>query len=138
MTTMRVAHVVEGLAARVKTGASIRPKRDRSVLVLTSPYVPNPIHFRYAWGRNPMANLQSADHNDLPFATQRSDDWEMEAVPLGVLGDQPFEGGKLGRAQRNQIRKVLQQEDLQRRITEARALLREHGELSEAGRDDLE
>jgi sialate O-acetylesterase len=115
-----------------------RPQRDRSVLVLTSPHVANPIHFRYAWGRNPMANLQSADHNDLPFATQRSDDWEMEAVPLGVLGDQPFEGGKLGRAQRNQIRKVLQQEDLQRRITEAKALLREHGELSEAGRDDLE
>ena len=110
-----------------------RPQRDRSVLVLTSPHVPEPIHFRYAWGRNPMANLQSADHNDLPFATQRSDDWKMEAVPVGVLGDEPFPGGKMTRAQRSQIRKVLQQEDLQRRIAEAKALLRVHGEL---GSDD--
>jgi sialate O-acetylesterase len=107
-----------------------RPQRDRSVLVLSSPHVPEPIHFRYAWGRNPMANLQSADHNDLPFATQRSDDWKMEAVPLGVLGDQPFPGGKMTRAQRAQIRKLLQQEDLQRRIAEAKTLLREHGELN--------
>lgn len=108
-----------------------RPQRDRSVLVLTSPHVPEPIHFRYAWGRNPMANLQSADHNDLPFATQRSDDWKMENVPLGVLGEAPYESGKMTRAQRNAIRKMLQQEDLQRRIAEAKALLREHGEWSD-------
>lgn len=58
-----------------------RPKHDRSVVVLSSPHVPDPIHFRYAWGRNPMGNLQAAGNNDLPFATQRSDDWRMENVP---------------------------------------------------------
>ena len=50
--------------------------------------VPEPIHFRYAWGRNPLGNLQATGNKDLPFATQRSDDWKMEEVPLGVLGDE--------------------------------------------------
>jgi sialate O-acetylesterase len=104
-----------------------RPQRDRSVLILSSPHVPEPIHFRYAWGRNPMANLQSADHNDLPFATQRSDDWKVENVPHGVLGDQPHEGGKMTRAQRNRILDVLRKQDLWRRVVEARALIKEFG-----------
>jgi sialate O-acetylesterase len=102
--------------------------RNRRVLVLGSPHVPAPIHFRYAWGRNPMGNLQSADHNDLPFATQRSDDWKMEDVPLGVLGGEPVPDGKLTRAQRARIRDVLRREDLHRRLAEARALLEAQGE----------
>lgn len=112
--------------------ANGRPQRDRSVLVLSSPHVPAPIHFRYAWGRNPMGDLQSADHNDLPFATQRSDRWKMEEVPLGVLGDGPFPGGKPTRAQLARIRDALRSEDLRRRVAEARALLDAHGDLDEA------
>lgn len=105
-----------------------RPQRDRRALVLTSRHVPAPIHFRFAWGRNPMANLQSADHNDLPFATQRSDDWRMEDVPLGVLGDDPVQDDKLNRRQRSRILDRLRQEDLRRRLAEAKALLEEHGD----------
>jgi sialate O-acetylesterase len=112
--------------------AQNRPQLDRSVLVLTSPRVPAPIHFRYAWGRNPMGNLQSADHNDLPFATQRSDRWKMEDVPLGVLGDEPVPDGKLTRQQRARIRDALRRDDLRRRVAEARALIDEHGDLEEA------
>ena len=63
-----------------------RPQYDRSTVVLSSPHVSNPIHFRYAWGRNPMGNLHSHDHNDLPFATQRSDDWRMENIPVDFSG----------------------------------------------------
>jgi sialate O-acetylesterase len=109
-----------------------RPQQDRKALVLSSPHVPAPIHFRYAWGRNPMANLQSADHNDLPFATQRSDTWPMEEVPLGVLDDQSWSGGKLSRQQQAHIRTILRNEDLQRRLAEARALIKEFGHLEEA------
>ena len=105
-----------------------RPQRTRRAVVLSSPHVPNPIHFRYAWGRNPMGNVQSADHSDLPLATQRSDDWPMETVPLGVLGEAGFAGGKLDRGTRNKLRQALRAEDLWRRLTEARALLDEHGE----------
>ncbi|MEO6594569.1 MAG: hypothetical protein ABIP94_07435 [Planctomycetota bacterium] len=108
-----------------------RPQQDRKVLVLSSPHVPVPIHFRYAWGRNPMANLQSADHNDLPFATQRSDQWRMEEVPLGVLGDEPVPDGTLTRRQRARILDALRKEDLRRRLAEARALIEEHGDLDD-------
>lgn len=111
-----------------------RPQYDRRVLVLSSPHVAAPIHYRYAWGRNPMANLQSADHNDLPFATQRSDDWPMEDVPLGVLGDEAVTGGQMTRRQRDKIRDELRKEDLRRRLAEARALLDKHG-ARDAGSD---
>ena len=103
-----------------------RPQVDRKALVLTSPLVEQPIHYRYAWGRNPMGNLQSADHNDLPFATQRSDDWPMEAVPLGVIDEGSLENGKLSRRQRGQLLRALRAEDLKRRLFEARRLIEQH------------
>jgi sialate O-acetylesterase len=87
---------------------------------VSSPRVPDPVHFRCAWGRNPMANLQSADRNDLPFATQRSEDWKVENIPLGVLGGEPFPGGKMTRGQRGKILQVLRKQDLWRRVVEAR------------------
>ncbi|MEM6675489.1 MAG: hypothetical protein AAF726_21750, partial [Planctomycetota bacterium] len=103
-----------------------RPRFDKKQLRLTSPLVPAPIHFRYAWGRNPLANLQATGNKDLPFATQRSDDWEMGTVPLGVL-DEPIDG-KMTRQQRYTVLRALRAEDLRRRLAEARTLLEEHGE----------
>lgn len=102
-----------------------RPRFDRKQLLLTSPLVAEPLHFRYAWGRNPLGNLQVVGNKDLPFATQRSDDWDMGTVPLGVL-DGEIEG-KLTRAQRGQVLKALRDEDERRRLAEARALLEEAG-----------
>ena len=98
-----------------------RPRFDRRRLVLTSPLVGEPIHFRYAWGRNPMGNLQVTGNKDLPFATQRSDDWDMGTVPLGVL-DTEIEGA-MTRKQKNEVRRALQAEDARRRAAEAAALL---------------
>lgn len=102
-----------------------QPRYDRQQLVLTSPLVAEPLHFRYAWARNPLANLQAMSHKDLPFATQRSDDWEMGTVPLGVL-DEEIEG-QLSRAQRNRVLEALRREDLRRRLAEARAFLEANG-----------
>lgn len=107
-----------------------RPRNDRKQLVLTSPLVPEPIHFRYAWGRNPLANLQVTGNKDLPFATQRSDDWDMGTAPLGVL-DSEIEG-QLSRPQRNQVLQALRQEDKRRSLAEARALLEANGMTVEA------
>ena len=98
-----------------------RPRYDRKQLVLTSPLVSAPLQFRYAWGRNPLANLQAMAHKDLPFATQRSDDWDMGTVPQGAI-----EGkieGQLSRSQRNQILEALRREDMRRRLAEAKATL---------------
>jgi len=86
-----------------------RVQYDRRQLVLTSPFVPQPIHFRYAWGRNPLANLQAIGNKDLPFATQRSDSWRMEEVPLGVLGDSVEL--PISRADKNKILQALGDQD---------------------------
>ncbi|MCA9222814.1 MAG: hypothetical protein KDA71_20985, partial [Planctomycetales bacterium] len=94
-----------------------RIQYDRKQLVLTSPMVPEPIHFRYAWGRNPLANLQATGNKDLPFATQRSDDWRMEEVPLGVFDEETAE--PLSRGDRGKIIQALREQDKLRRLKEA-------------------
>lgn len=96
-----------------------RPKTDAKTLVLTSPLVPNPTHYRYAWGRSPLANLQASRMTDIPIGTQRSDDWNMEEIPLGVLP----EGTELARADRRKITEALKQEDLRRHLRAAQELI---------------
>ena len=103
-----------------------RSRFDRKQIVLSSPWVPSPTEFRYAWGRNPLANLQATGNKDLPVATQKSDSWDMGTVPLGVL-EEPIEG-KLTRGQRNAILQVLRDADRQRAVREARAILAEESE----------
>ncbi|MBV10818.1 hypothetical protein [Rubinisphaera sp.] len=98
-----------------------RIQYDYKQLILTSPMVPTPTQFRYAWGRNPLANLQATGNKDLPFATQRSDDWMMEEVPLGVLGEEvslPLSGGD-----RNKIIQALRRQDTARRLKEAEKVI---------------
>ncbi|MEL7500378.1 MAG: hypothetical protein AAFN77_22480 [Planctomycetota bacterium] len=89
-----------------------RDQKDKKVLVLSSPLVPEPVHYRYAWGRSPLANLQAERTSDIPFATQRSDDWSLEATPLGLF-DEPVTG-KLNRRQQGQLREALRQQDQER------------------------
>lgn len=103
-----------------------RPREDRKSLVLTSPMVPEPTQYRYAWGRSPLGNVQLQGNTDVPIGTQRSDDWPMEDIPRGVLGDDPPTNADRG--QRRRIQEVLRKEDLRRRYAEAEAFLREHPE----------
>ena len=103
-----------------------RPREDRSSLVLSSSMVSEPIHYRYAWGRSPLANIQLQGNSDLPLATQRSDDWPLEAIPLGVFeGDPPRQ---LDRGQRGQVLRELRREDLRRRFREAEQLIEENAQ----------
>jgi sialate O-acetylesterase len=105
-----------------------RPRKDMKAVVLSSPMVPKPVHYRYAWARSPMGNLQAHHNTDIPFATQRSDDWPLEGVPRGVFGDdQP---AKLERSERRQLVQALRREDLKRRLKEAETLIRENKEQS--------
>lgn len=98
---------------------------DRKRLVLSSPMVKKPIHYRYAWGRNPLANLQATGNKDLPFATQRSDDWVMEEVPLGVLGETV--NLPISRADRSKILGALREQDRQRQLHSAKQVLENLG-----------
>jgi sialate O-acetylesterase len=104
-----------------------QPRLDQKQLVLKSPLVPAPKHFRYAWGRSPLGNLQATGNKDLPFPAQRSDDWDMGDVPLGVLGEGWSRDTPLTGAQRNRVLQALRQDDVRRRLAEAEAVLREHG-----------
>ncbi|MEO1617943.1 MAG: hypothetical protein AAFV88_18965 [Planctomycetota bacterium] len=101
-----------------------RVRYDRKRLVLTSPMVPEPVHFRYAWGRNPLANLQAMGNRDLPFATQRSDDWIMEDVPKGILEDAASRR-PLTRGDRGKIITALRAMDRERKRVEAERTLNE-------------
>ena len=108
-----------------------RPQLDKRVLVLSSPLVARPIHFRYAWGRNPMGNLQSTDQNDLPYAAQRSDDWKMEEVPVAFPIDASTPLRDQARRIRNEALKALRLEDLRRRLEEAQTFIDQNQERYE-------
>ena len=110
----KATHLVSGKDARG------RPKNDTKVLVLSSPMVTKPIHYRYAWGRSPLGNLQAHRMTDIPFATQRSDNWSLENVPLGVHENEVTE--KLTRQQKRKLLEALRQQDLERILSKAASL----------------
>jgi sialate O-acetylesterase len=100
-------------------GNGSQPTVHRNTLVLSSPFVPDPIHFRHAWARNPISNIVNG--RGIPVATQRSDDWILEETPVKVEG---FDK-KNSRQISTELRKMLRQADVERRIQEARATLAE-------------
>ena len=113
-----VGHKVLG-----KSGRSVRT--DKTVLVLRSPLVEQPRHFRYAWGRNPMGDIQRSVRfgNQVMLPTQRSDTWTNADLLEALTGKQAVDPGHLDRGESNALRAALEQEDLRRRIAEAEALL---------------
>ncbi len=105
-----------------------RPQKDTKVLVLTSPMVSKPIHYRYAWGRSPMGNLQAHHNTDIPLATQRSDNWSLREIYQALTDKQGTSADSLARGERNELIKALRAEDMRRRLAEAEVLLRENKE----------
>jgi len=96
-----------------------RPEYQLNILVLTSPFVPEPIHYRHAWARNPISNIVNS--RGVPLATQRSDDWILEETPVKITSS----ANATLRQISNEIRKMLRQADIERRIKEAEATLAE-------------
>ncbi|OVE74181.1 hypothetical protein BVX94_01355 [bacterium B17] len=115
-----------------------RPQYDQRRVVLSSPHVPNPVHFRYAWGRNPMANLVRADHTTVPFATQRSDDWKQEEVPEKIVWDKSRPKGEYHRHIRWLAKRRLKLEDTARRLKESQTFIEENKEKYEKELKNLE
>lgn len=99
-------------------------QEDRTAIVLKSPMVAKPIHFRYAWGRSPLGNLQAGGNSDVLFATQRSDTWSMNDLYEALTGKTSKAPGVLDRAEHGEFRKALQAEDMRRRLSEAEALIK--------------
>ena len=104
-----------------------RVEYDDKAIVLKSPLVPKPVHFRYAWGRNPMGNirLKVTFGNEVALPTQRSDQWTNADLLKALTGKTAEDPGQLNRGENNALRAVLISEDLRRKIAEAKAVLQE-------------
>ncbi|MAI32993.1 MAG: hypothetical protein CBE00_06545 [Planctomycetaceae bacterium TMED240] len=120
--TDRKFHPADATHLTEKQQGSNRTVTKRHFLILKTPMVPAPVHYRYAWARNPLGNLQGDRNTDIPFATQRSDHWPMETTPLGVFGtNEPL---KLERGQRRELQQALQAQDQDRLRFEAEQFLK--------------
>jgi sialate O-acetylesterase len=98
-----------------------RPQYKRNMLVLSSPFLAEPVHYRYAWARNPMANLVNS--RGVPLATQRSDDWLPEETPIKFLLPPGATLKTHGRWIRDRINRELGLADTHRQIQEAEATI---------------
>jgi sialate O-acetylesterase len=103
-----------------KKGRSLQ--YDNTIVVLKSPLVPEPVHYRYAWGRSPMGNIQAREGR-VPLATQRSDKWTNADLLKALTGKDVEDPGQLSRGEGYALRAALEKEDRRRKIAEAKALL---------------
>ena len=113
-----------------------QPQYQRDVLVLSSPFVPEPVHYRHAWARNPMSNL--VNNRGVPLATQRSDDWILEETPEKVLPPADMPPDTARRYIANRLRSELELGDIERQIQEAEATLAKLKPVYEKAKADLE
>lgn len=118
-----VTHKVVGRDGRT-------PQYDRTTLVLSSPLVANPIHYRYAWGRNPMGDIQRSVRfgNTVMLPTQRSDNWSNGDLLKSLTGKDAVDPGRLSNGENNALKAALAKEDQRRRVAEATALIEKHGD----------
>jgi len=118
-----ISHKVIG-----KKGRSVQ--YDNTILILTSPLVPKPVNFRYAWGRSPMGNIQ-ARYGRVPLATQRSDKWTNADLLKALTGKDAEDPGQLSRGEGHALTAALKQEDHRRKIAQAKAILEKEQKSSE-------
>lgn len=107
-----------------KNAGKGEPNWERSIIVLSSTFVPEPIFFRYAWARNPLESLKSADNSGLPFDTQRNDNFTLADMYQIYTGKSSSKPGILQEVEKRELIKAMKAEDLKRRLDEARSLLK--------------
>lgn len=113
-----------------------RPKYQRNVLVLSNRFVPEPVHYRHAWARNPMSNIVNS--RGVPLATQRSDDWILEETPIKLPLPPNTDLKSQARRIRGLLMKELELADTKRRLKEAEATIAELTPILEKARADSE
>ena len=114
--------------SHLRTGGTDRkPEYDSTTLVLTSPMVKSPVHYRYAWARNPMGNIRLNYRfgNDVMLPTQRSDKWSNADLLKALTGVEAGDQGVLDRGEMRTLTGALVSEDQRRKIAEAKAVLAE-------------
>ena len=120
-----VSHKIIGKQGR-------KVKYDNKTLVLKSFLIDKPVHFRYAWARNPMGNIRRSNRfgNEIPLPTQRSDKWSNADLLKAYTGKEASDLGKLSKGDNNSLRAELTKEDQRRKLEAAKALLKAEKELS--------
>ncbi|HQW28257.1 MAG TPA: sialate O-acetylesterase [Verrucomicrobiales bacterium] len=98
-----------------------KSKQVKNILVLSSPFVPEPAHYRYAWARNPMSNITNS--RQVTIAAQRSDDWLLEETPVKFPIPAGVRATDAAGYLRAPILKELELADTERRIKEAEATI---------------
>ena len=93
--------------------------------MLSSGLVDKPVHYRYAWGRNPMGDIQRSVRfgNTVMLPTQRSDNWSNADLLKALTGIDAEAPGQLSRGENNALRAALMKEDQRRGLWEAKAAL---------------
>jgi sialate O-acetylesterase len=111
-----------------------QPKYQRDVLVLSSPFVPKPVHFRHAWARNPMSNI--VNDRGVSLATQRSDEWLLEETPIQIPLPPNTDLKSQGRRIRGLLMKELELADTERQLQKAEAVIAELKPILEKAQAD--
>ena len=104
-----------------EAGKDSSSKTIKNILVVSCPFVAEPAHYRYAWARNPMANITNIRQVILP--AQRSDDWLLEETPMRFPTPPGMSAKDAGNQARRQLVKALGLNDTERRIKEAEATI---------------
>lgn len=81
-----------------------------------------PVYYRHAWGRNPLANLKA---DGIPLDTLRNDNFtiaDMYEIYTGKKGSTP---NVLNNAELRELTKALRAEDLKRRLKEAEMFIKQ-------------
>lgn len=102
---------------------------DRSLIVLSSPLVAEPVYYRHAWGRNPLANLKAAG---IPLDTLRNDNFTVTDMYEIYTGKKSATPNTLNGGEHRDLRNALKAEDVKRRLNEAETFIREHQPTSKA------
>lgn len=102
-----------------------KKNQKRSVIVLTSQFVPEPVAYRYGWHRNPMGNLKISS-SELPLPISRSDAWTLNDLYEAYTGKKTASPTMLNGGERGELNRALQKADKQRRYTEAETSVRHH------------
>jgi sialate O-acetylesterase len=104
-------------------------KGDRSIIVLSSPLVAEPVYYRHAWGRNPLANLKAGG---IPLDTLRNDNWTIADMCELYTGKKTATPNILNGGEFRELTKALHAEDVKRRLKEAETFIKEHQDTSKA------
>lgn len=102
---------------------------DRSLIVLSSPLVAEPVYYRHAWGRNPLANLKAAG---IPLDTLRNDNFTVADMYEIHTGKKSATPNILNGVEFRELRNALKAEDVKRRLNEAETFIKEHPDTSKA------